>query len=104
MQRHLRPHVAPTDVFALVRTTIEYLSEMHYPGEVEVGTLIQRVGRTSITFGQGMFKDGICVSMSESVMVMLDTTTRRPKPLPAEAVAQLSAFTDAAAASVESGG
>jgi acyl-CoA thioester hydrolase len=95
-RQHVRPHVAKTDPFAMVKMTIEYLSEMHYPGEVEVGTLIRRVGRSSITFGQGMFKDGRCVAVSESVMVLLDPVTRRAKPLPSEAVTQLERFVDAA--------
>ena len=87
-QRHLRAYAAETDVFALVKITIEYLNEMHYPGEVEVGTLIRRVGRTSITFGQAMFSHGRCIAVSESVMVFLDAVTRRAKPLPPEAVTQ----------------
>ena len=95
-RQHVRPHVAKTDPFAMVKMTIEYLSEMHYPGEVEIGTLIRRVGRSSITFGQGMFKDGRCVAVSESVMVLLDPVTRRAKPLPPEAVTQLERFVDAA--------
>ena len=95
-QQHLRQHAAKTDLFAMVKTTIEYLSEMHYPGEVEVGTLIRRVGRSSITFGQGMFKDGRCVAVSESVMVLLDPVTRRAKPLPPAAVTQLARFVEAA--------
>ena len=91
-RQHLRQHAAKTDLFAIVKITIEYVSEMHYPGEVEVGTLIRRVGRSSITFGQGMFKDGRCVAVSESVMVLLDSKTRRAKPLPAAATAQLQRF------------
>ena len=91
-QQHLRQHAAKTDLFAMVKMTIEYLSEMHYPGEVEVGTLIRCIGRSSITFGQGMFKEGRCVAVSESVMVLLDPVTRRAKPLPAAATAQLQRF------------
>src|SRR5258708_4974119 len=94
-RRHLRPYTAKTDLFAMVKMTIEYLSEMHYPGEVEVGTLIRRIGRSSITFGQGMFNDGRCIAVSEAVMVMLDPVTRRAKPLSPEAVTQLARFVDA---------
>src|SRR4051812_50174020 len=56
IQRHLRPHVAETDMFAMARITIDYLAEMHYPGEVKVGTLIRRGGKRTITFGHGRFK------------------------------------------------
>ena len=92
LHAHVRPLVAESDMFALVKITVEYLAEMHYPGEVEVGTLIRRLGRTSITFGHGMFKDGKCVSVAEAVMVLLDPDTRRAKPLPADAAAKLARF------------
>ena len=85
----LRPLVAPTDAFALVRTTIEYMNEMHYPGEVDVGTLVRRIGNSSVTYGQAIFYNGKCAAVAESTMVMLDGKTRRPKPLPSAAVAEL---------------
>lgn len=96
IQKHVRPLVAESDMFAMVKITIEYLAEMHYPGEVEVGTLIRRMGRTSITYGHGMFKDGKCVSVAEAVMVLLDPATRRAKPLPADAAAKLARYIDTA--------
>jgi len=93
---HVRPLVAESDMFAMVKITIEYLAEMHYPGEVEVGTLIRRLGRTSITFGHGMFKDGKCVSVAEAVMVLLDPATRRAKSLPPDAAVELARFIETA--------
>ena len=95
MQRHLRAHMVKTDMFAMVKITIEYLVEMHYPGEVETGTLVRRVGRSSITFGQGMFNDGRCIAVSEAVMVLLDPATRRAKPWPPEVVTLLARFAEA---------
>ncbi len=92
IQRNLRPHVAGAAPLALVKITIEYLNEMHHPGEVECGTLIRRVGRSSVTFGQALFNEGRCAAVAEAVMVLLDPETRRAKPLPPEAVAQLELF------------
>ncbi len=96
LHNHVRPLAAKGDMFALVKITIEYLAEMHYPGEVEVGLVIKRVGSTSMTFAQGMFKNGKCVSVAEAVMVLLDPVTRRAKPLPADTVKKLAPFIDAA--------
>ena len=92
---HVRPLAAESDMFALVKITIEYLAEMHYPGEVEVGLVIRRLGSTSMTFAQGLFKDGKCVSVAEAVMVLLDPVTRRAKPLPPEIATKLARFIDA---------
>lgn len=93
IQRHLRAQLADGDALAMVKVAIEYLSEMHYPGEVECGTHVRRVGRSSIAFGQALFKDGKCAAVAEAVMVLLDAKTRRPKPLTAAAVARLEQFT-----------
>lgn len=85
----LEPLVEPGTAFALVKISIEYLNEMHFPGEVEVGTLVRRIGTSSVTYGQAIFNKGKCAAVAESVMVMLDGQTRRPKPLPAAAIAEL---------------
>ena len=97
LRTHVRPLVAESDMFAMVKITIDYLAEMHYPGEVDVGIMIQRIGRTSITFGQAIFKDGKCASVAEAVMVLLDPVSRRAKVLPANISHDLARFIDAAA-------
>jgi acyl-CoA thioester hydrolase len=89
IQGRLREFVEPTDAFALVKITIEYMSEMHYPGEVDVGTLVRRIGNSSVTFGQAIFYNGKCAAVAEAVMVMLDGNTRRPKQMPAALAAAL---------------
>jgi acyl-CoA thioester hydrolase len=94
LEKYVRPLAAKSDMFALVKITIEYLAEMHYPGEVEVGLAIKRLGSTSITFAQGMYKDGKCASVAEAVMVLLDPVTRRAKPLPADIATKLAPFID----------
>ena len=96
LRRNVLPHVKMEDMFALAKITIEYLGEMHYPGEVHVGTLVRKVGRSSVTLGQGLFNEGKCVAVAESVMVLLDPVTRRAKPWPSLAAQTLSKFTLAA--------
>src|SRR5215217_8073151 len=44
LQAYVRPLVAKADMFAMVKITIEYMAEMHYPGQVEVGIVIKRLG------------------------------------------------------------
>ena len=96
IQRHVRSQEAAGMPLALVRITIEYLREMHHPGEVECGTLIRRVGRSSVTFGQALFNDGKCAAVAEAVMVLLDPKTRRPKPLSRKVVTLLQSMVCAA--------
>jgi len=67
---------------ALRRVTIEYLAEVHYPGQVHIGSAISKVGNTSITIAQALFEDGRCFATAESVIVFIDRSSRRPTPLP----------------------
>ena len=65
IQRHVRPRVAQTDMFALVKVTIEYLNEMRYPGEVEVGpaqafgTQLDHAGTGNVQRGPLCLRRGI---------------------------------------------
>ncbi|MBS7809877.1 acyl-CoA thioesterase [Roseococcus pinisoli] len=66
---------------ALRRVTIDYLSEVHYPGRVRIGSAIARVGNTSITIRQELFLGERRFAAAESVIVFMDRVTRRPAPL-----------------------
>lgn len=68
--------------FVLASLHIDYLAEMHFPGEVRVGARVIRVGRSSIETGYAAFKDDLCCAVSTSVNVMIDTETRRARPFP----------------------
>jgi acyl-CoA thioester hydrolase len=58
--------------WVIVRLTVSYVAQAHYPGHVEIGTRVERVGRTSCGIGQGLFKDGVCFATSEAVLVWID--------------------------------
>lgn len=65
----------------LARVEINIRAETHFPGTVEIGTGVVRVGRTSYTLGQGLFVNGKCVATAQGVLVNIDKETRRPVPL-----------------------
>lgn len=69
--------------WVILRLTVNYLAQAHYPGHVEIGTRVDRVGRSSCSIGQGLFKDGVCFATSEAVLVWLDLGDGgRPAPIP----------------------
>ena len=80
---------APGATTVLVRLDINFLKEMHWPGTVEIGTATTRIGRSSYTFLQAIFRDGECAATADATMVMIDTQTRRARPLPEVVVARL---------------
>lgn len=71
--------------WVILRLTISYLAQAHYPGYVDIGTRVDRIGSSSCTICQGLFKDEVCFATSEAVLVWLDLEGGgRPTPIPDE--------------------
>ncbi len=62
--------------FILARVVIDFVSELHYPGSVEVGARLIRLGNKSMTSGYGIFSGDRCIATSEAVNVFYDMKTR----------------------------
>jgi len=56
----------------IAHQSIDYLREGTYPGALEVGVGVLRIGRSSYRYGMAMFQDGACTSVSEAVLVYAD--------------------------------
>ena len=88
--RHFRDQVKDVLTgFVLARYTIEYHRPLSFPGSVEVGTTITRIGRSSYTFGQAVFRGNECAATAEAVQVRIDPKTGRSMPLSDEFKATL---------------
>ncbi len=83
--------------FVLARYLIEYHQPLAFPGSVEVGTTIIRIGRSSYTFGQAVFRGEKCAATAEAVQVRIDPQTGRSLPLSDEFKVMLEAAAFAAA-------
>ena len=77
--------------FVLARIGIDFLRELNWPGDVIVGSAVTRIGRSSATLAQAIFRDGEAVATAESVVVLMDSAARRATPLPEAARAALTA-------------
>src|SRR5262245_15237833 len=51
--------------------TVSFLAESHWPGQVELGSGVMRIGTSSITIGAAAFKDGSCIVAAEMTVVRL---------------------------------
>ena len=78
--------------WVLARTAIDFRHEMHWPGQVIIGTRIKSIGKSSVTLEQALFNNGTCAAMSESVIVQMNSETRRSQALSPEAIARLNAL------------
>ena len=68
--------------YILASVNIDYHREMHFPGTVDIGVRLIRIGTKSITTGYGLFKDGINVATAGSVNVFFDTKNGMTIPIP----------------------
>jgi len=82
----------PSSQFVLARLVLDYRREMHWPGAAEVGTRVERIGRSSIILAQALFQNDRCVATAQSVAVLMDTTSRRPLPIPLASAHSLRPF------------
>ena len=72
-----------TDIdFMIVMLSINYIEQMHYPGTVEVGSQVLKLGNKSMTIGHGIFVDGRAMSTAECVVVFIDSITRATIVIP----------------------
>ncbi len=74
----------------IARLTVDYLREATYPGALEVGVGVLRLGNSSFHLGLALFQSGLCVALSDAVMV--NTDGRGPARLPGAFRTRLARF------------
>lgn len=68
--------------FAVVKFSATYHAALSYPGTVDVGTVVTRVGNSSFSLGQGVFLGERCIATAEVAQVYFDPATGKSMPLP----------------------
>lgn len=75
------PLAAEGAAFVIVNLNLNLLAEINWPGRVEIGTAVTKVGRSSVSLVQGLFQDGRIVATAETVIVQMNEQTRKSHPL-----------------------
>jgi acyl-CoA thioester hydrolase len=81
--------------FVIARLTVEFVSEIAWPGRVDIGTRVGTIGRSSVTLEQALFQNDRLVAKGETVIVQMNEATRRSQPLSATAIARLNSLMSA---------
>lgn len=68
----------------IAKIEVNYLAQIHYPGEVEIKTGISRLGNASLNVHQEVFQAGELVAQGECVMVKFDYKTSKSVALTEE--------------------
>jgi acyl-CoA thioester hydrolase len=81
----LDPLTTPT-LGIVAESGCRYFSELHFPEGLVVGLAVTRVGRSSVTYRLGVFRDAKEVqpitALGHWVHVYVDRTSRKPVPIP----------------------
>lgn len=79
------PILAAGASFVIASLQLNFLREINWPGQVDIGTGITKVGNSSIRLSQHIFQNDQCVATSESVIVQVSDETGSSLALTAEA-------------------
>ena len=60
----------------------DFLAQVHYPAELEVGTRVSRLGRSSLEVSQAIFQGDTVVAVLKGVMVWFDYGVQKTLPIP----------------------
>jgi acyl-CoA thioester hydrolase len=94
---HLLPLVraagGPDMDFVLARIVIDFVKEIRYPGAVDVGLRVTRLGNKSFILANGVFQGSVCHATAEATLVFFDTELRSAVAPPPAVRAELAKLT-----------
>jgi acyl-CoA thioester hydrolase len=76
----------------IAHLSLDFVTELLWPGRVDIGTGVTAVGRSSIRMEQALFQDGRLVALAETVTVQVNNETHRGHPLSQQALDFLAAL------------
>ena len=78
--------------FVIASLKLEFLREITWPGQVDIGTGARKIGNSSNTLYQQLFQNDQCAAQAETIIVQVDNETRRSSPLSDQARRTLGAW------------
>jgi acyl-CoA thioester hydrolase len=67
--------------FVVAKVTIELIAEIHWPGKIDIGTGVTRIGTSSLVIEANLYQDDRLVATSETIVVQVHNETKRSFPL-----------------------
>jgi acyl-CoA thioester hydrolase len=78
--------------FVVAKTNIELLAEIHWPGQVDIGTGIVRIGNSSLVIAANLYQQGRLVATSETMVVQVNIQTKTTQALDSTSKSLLESF------------
>lgn len=87
-----RPLMSEGAEFVIVSLNLTFKGEIHWPGEVTIGTYIKKLGNSSIHIGQVLYQGERWVAEAEAVVVQIGRKSRKAVALSEEARERLGKY------------
>lgn len=78
--------------FVIASLQVDFRAEIHWPGKVDIGTGITKIGRTSLQLYQGLFQNDRLVAEARTVIVQVSNQTKKSVAIEEDAREALGAF------------
>lgn len=73
--------ITPDTSFVVAALQLDYLQEIIWPGRVDIGTGILKLGNSSIKVLQQIFQNGECAARAETVIVQVSNENGKAQPM-----------------------
>ncbi len=67
--------------FVIASLKLDFLNEIEWPGQIDIGTGVMKIGNSSIVLFQMLFQQAICVAKAETVIVQVYNNKTGAAPL-----------------------
>ena len=78
--------------FVIARLELDFVSELFWPGQVDIGTRVLSIGRSSVRFEQALFQADRLVARAQTVVVQVNEATHRSQPFSPDTAARYAAL------------
>lgn len=76
-----KPLHDPDCTYVIANLELDYLMEIHWPGRVDIGTNIIKIGNSSMTLEQALYQNNQMVAKAKTVVVHVDGQTKKSRPI-----------------------
>jgi len=73
--------ISTNSSFVIASLNLDFISELKWPGKVDIGTGIIKIGTSSIIIIQGLYQDEKLAATAETIIVQTNKKTGSSKPL-----------------------
>jgi acyl-CoA thioester hydrolase len=78
--------------FVIAHLSLDFLAELHWPGQIDIGTGVIGVGRSSVRLEQALFQGERVAARAQTVIVQVSDASRRGQAFSERAIAYLAPF------------